>query len=334
MACFSCSDDITLTDNSLADISKTLECDYDVNPTGLYQAMEQKEWDAAYEFLVTGIWDDGGIFSSSRVDPLTPARQAKTWVTRYEEAGGSIRWSQLPLHAAIIFKAPAPIITKLIELYPQGVRCTDDQHMLPLHLAIKCGSDDKILAKLVEDFPEAMTTKDVKGRLPLQVDGPRKEFKKVIEAFVCEAEQKCQKELAINIGNVDEFKQSIALKDKLLNSMESHNHELEEAYAQVEQENEKLRREMKTMRKMITRAEKAMAAAASGELREGVVYERNTSRGIPKATHSSKTRSDQLFEYSPETLDARYSSKTSPSRSAKSTRLPRRGFFKGFGAKE
>jgi outer membrane murein-binding lipoprotein Lpp len=325
MACFSCNDDLHSLDGS--EIAQTIECDYDVNPTALYQALESKEWEAALEFLQTGHWNDGGIFGSSpRVDPLSPARQAKTWVTRYEE-DGSVRWSQLPLHAAIIFKAPSSIVMKIVELYPQGSRCTDDQHMLPLHLGFKFGSDDKILAKLIEDFPEAMTTKDIKGRYPLQVDGPRKDFKIVLEAFVSQAEEKCQKELDINIDNVEAFKESIELKDKLLDSMESHNQELETAYAKLEQENEKLQQEIKSMKKMLARAEKKLGDTntSTEEKRDGV--SRNDVRGRER-----KPRLRTEVRYNSEMIDSSFSKE--PIRSAKSTKLPRRGFFKGFGAKE
>jgi hypothetical protein len=38
---------------------------------------------------------------------------------------------------AIVVSAPYGIVRRLIELYPQSVRCTDDQNMLPLHLASK-----------------------------------------------------------------------------------------------------------------------------------------------------------------------------------------------------
>jgi hypothetical protein len=145
-----------------------LECDYDENVTNLYSAIESEAWAPVLQFLETGQWEH--MFLK---DPQPPDRQARTWVTRFNP-DGSVRWSQLPLHAALIFGAPKKVIVKLIDMYPLGVRCTDDQQMLPFHLAIKFGSDDIIMFILLEKFPAALSTKDVRGRVPTDIEGPDK----------------------------------------------------------------------------------------------------------------------------------------------------------------
>ena len=94
---------------------------YDKNPSSLYQAMESKAWVPTLEFFDTGKWQSSLLFSGE--DPLPPERQAGTWVTRFE-ADGLVRWSQLPLHAALIFGAPFKIIATLVTLYPQGTKNT------------------------------------------------------------------------------------------------------------------------------------------------------------------------------------------------------------------
>lgn len=113
---------------------KLLECTYE-KCTPLFRRVEHAEWADVVAFLDTGYWP-GDFF----VDSISPEEQAKTWVYRFhdtpdEDGKRKLRWSQLPLHLALVLKAPFPVIQKLLEIYPESVRCTDDQKMLPLHLA-------------------------------------------------------------------------------------------------------------------------------------------------------------------------------------------------------
>ena len=39
---------------------------------------------------------------------------------------GSVEWCQLPIHAALTYKAPLSVIQKLVEIFPKSVRCADD----------------------------------------------------------------------------------------------------------------------------------------------------------------------------------------------------------------
>eukprot|EP00536_Pseudo-nitzschia_multiseries_P016437 jgi/Psemu1/221364/e_gw1.1116.8.1 len=138
-----------------------LECDYDKNVTNLYRNIETKAWSSVECFFETGKW----AYIHFTKDALSPSEQARTWVTRFE-SNGKVRWSQLPLHAAIIFGAPKGIVEFLIELYPLSARCTDDQGMLPLHLAFRAGSNDGIMNLLIKGFPEALVTQNQRGLLP------------------------------------------------------------------------------------------------------------------------------------------------------------------------
>uniref|UniRef100_A0A7S1DBZ3 Uncharacterized protein n=1 Tax=Cyclophora tenuis TaxID=216820 RepID=A0A7S1DBZ3_CYCTE len=132
-----------------------LEVNYDsVELTYLYQAIEDKAFMAAIDFLESG--------------KPEVATEVRTWVTRYEKAvPGKIRWSQLPLHAALVFKAPIKVIQLLVKQFPKAVRCTNDQSMLPLHLAFRHGASDNTLHLLMKEFPEAINAKDYRGRDPL-----------------------------------------------------------------------------------------------------------------------------------------------------------------------
>lgn len=122
------------------------ECDYDKNPTKLFLDLQRKEWDKA---------------AANACE-----MQARTWVSR-KEKHGNLRWRLLPLHAAIIFKAPEKVVENLLAWYPKGAQCKDDQGMLPLHLAFRHGSSEATVNLLLVAFPQSVEVKDRKGRIPL-----------------------------------------------------------------------------------------------------------------------------------------------------------------------
>jgi hypothetical protein len=124
------------------------ECDFDKEPTDLYLAIQRRDWN--------------GALSLCRSYPY----EARTWVSR-KESDGKLRWRLLPLHAAIIFKAPESVIEALLSAYPKGVECKDDQGMLPLHLAFRNGSTEGIVNLLLVAYPQSIDIQDRKGRIPL-----------------------------------------------------------------------------------------------------------------------------------------------------------------------
>lgn len=128
------------------------ECDYDVNPTYLYQAIEAKQWDHVRTLFT---------------NPQKALEQAATWVIR-KETNGKLRWRLLPLHAAVIFACPLEIVELLIQVYPSGAQFKDDQGMLPLHLAFRNETEWEVIEELLTAYPQAIGTKDRKGRTPLQ----------------------------------------------------------------------------------------------------------------------------------------------------------------------
>lgn len=167
---------------------KLLECDYDTTCTKLYKSIESKSWEEIIYFLETGKWYFDttvltSLFFGSGPDPRVI--ESRTWVTALDEMG-SVRWCQLPLHAAITFQAPFEVIKKLVEVYPESVRCADDQDMLPLHYTFRFGSEDKILAYILEEFPQALKKKALRDRLPLDMAhySSRPERGVIIECYV------------------------------------------------------------------------------------------------------------------------------------------------------
>lgn len=162
----------TLRDNGTMDTDdddeEPIECNYDTDLITLYQALEEKAWIPALDLIQKNDQDSKD--------------QVRTWVTRYE-ADGNVRWSQLPIHAAMIFHAPYKIVQALVDAYPKGVRCTDDQHMLPLHLAFRYGVSDNTLLFLLEAFPEAMNAKNRKGRVPALCANPEQPHRSKIVRY-------------------------------------------------------------------------------------------------------------------------------------------------------
>jgi hypothetical protein len=153
--------------------------------TYLYQAIENKAFMAVIDFLESG--------------KPEVRDECRTWITRFDkENGKKIRWSQLPLHAAIVFQAPPKVIELLILNYPMAVRCTDDQSMLPIHIAFRKGSCDVILHALLQEFPASVNIKNRRGRYPLQLasHGPAAKKGMIISLFEENAKIKARKTLA------------------------------------------------------------------------------------------------------------------------------------------
>jgi len=126
------------------------ECDYDNNCTRLYSLLQKSEWDFALLRI--------GTFPS----------ESQTWVKRLEN--GKLRWRMLPIHAAIIYKAPQNVVSALIEAYGDGLKSQDDQGKLPLHLLVRQKNfDDGIFDLLVNNYPKAVFVKDKRGRSPKEM---------------------------------------------------------------------------------------------------------------------------------------------------------------------
>lgn len=149
------------------DESRSLITDYK-NVTPLFYNIERENWEGVLMFLSTGKWSSSMFSSSSEhLRSPSPEIQAKTWVTSYGRKGQP-EWSQLPIHAAVSYLAPYVVIQKIIQLYPKGARCTDNEGMLPVHLAFGFGAPDSVIALLLEPFPAAIQEKGRNGRYPYE----------------------------------------------------------------------------------------------------------------------------------------------------------------------
>eukprot|EP00529_Nitzschia_sp_RCC80_P016136 CAMPEP_0113496618 /NCGR_PEP_ID=MMETSP0014_2-20120614/30214_1 /TAXON_ID=2857 /ORGANISM="Nitzschia sp." /LENGTH=666 /DNA_ID=CAMNT_0000390545 /DNA_START=69 /DNA_END=2069 /DNA_ORIENTATION=- /assembly_acc=CAM_ASM_000159 len=124
------------------------ERDFDKNPTVLYAYVQKKLWKEAVD--------------RARENP----EETNIWVCRREK-DGRLRWRLLPLHAAIVFKAPEEVVSALLEAYPKGAEAKDDQGMLPLHLAFRNGAAEAVVNLLLLAYPASVDVPDRKGRKPM-----------------------------------------------------------------------------------------------------------------------------------------------------------------------
>jgi hypothetical protein len=153
----------------LSAANAVFECDYDTNPTVLYQAIEAKQWDYAISLFTNrgNINNNNNNNKKKKDDDEEEEEEASaTWVVR-KEANGKLRWRLLPLHAAIIFGSPLKLIELLLMDYPLAAQCKDDRGMLPLHLAFRKQASWDVIDELLTIYPLAAFVSDRKGRTPL-----------------------------------------------------------------------------------------------------------------------------------------------------------------------
>ena len=154
---------------SFDDQANTLHVDYKMECTPLFKAIEQEDWKGLLFFLTTGRWNSSPLMiglSNAHMNDRPVDHQARTWVT-CREKDGSTQWRQLPIHAAISYQAPLPVVQKLVELHHDGLRSADDTGNLPLHLAFGFGSHDNVVAYLIKENPGALSIRGVQARFPI-----------------------------------------------------------------------------------------------------------------------------------------------------------------------
>jgi hypothetical protein len=141
------------------------EVDYDVNPTLLYKFIEQREWGEALERCTVA------------------PEEAATWVVRHQwknknvdecidyenDTDKIVRWRMLPIHSAIIFKAPLDLVKAVLQAYPEGIHGPDDRKMLPIHLCCRHLTNLDVAKYLITTDKESLTRTDYKGRTPLVI---------------------------------------------------------------------------------------------------------------------------------------------------------------------
>jgi len=128
----------------------SLEVDYDVNITPLYQAICNCDWDLAVQHV------------------KSHPHEARTWVVRhYEGEEKEIMWRFLPIHSACARDPPANVISALLKAYPEGSACVDDQGMYALHYACGNQASREVIRLLLVANSMAAKCADPRGMLPI-----------------------------------------------------------------------------------------------------------------------------------------------------------------------
>lgn len=240
----------------MCDASSPDEVDFERNPTGLYIAIHTKNWGIALDRVSSypreaGIWvmrmDDGKgsnvVMSSPRAREIPTSPRQRV-----------VRWRMLPLHAAVLFGAPVPLVKAIIKANPNANSSPDDQGMIPLHLAFRAGASEEVVLALLESCPEAIEMVDYKGRLPSMLE-PKHSMSyadTIAEAFIRGPSQyywsarvssadrtRTQQEVAAKIKKFEEAnQQQIRMSDRLL---EETQHELTEEIEALSVENIELK---------------------------------------------------------------------------------------------
>lgn len=208
--------------DSTTDEHGDLVCDYDKNVTPLYELLESSQWDQA------------------RLRCRTNPEEVQTWIVR-RDANAKIRWKLLPLHAAVIFQAPAQVIEGMLKEYPIAAGKRDDQGMLPLHLAFRHKQEESMLILLLSHFPQAVLVKDRRDRLPVD-HGREVMFSSVMLQKYAEAHAKTKsmRGASLNETRVKQEAQLDALKTKYEERIASlarqHEQEIHELNQKAEQD--------------------------------------------------------------------------------------------------
>lgn len=172
--------------SSLNETNAAVKCvNFDINPTPLFVAMYNGDWEAAQK----------------RLD--SHPEEASVWVARYNTKPDDkkvFRWRLLPLHLCVALggsdddneiahneapasdvpddekdemdhqkedeKHPPPrtLLAALLKAYPQATQCTDDQDLIPLHSAIRGNASLVVIEDLLEADPASINCKDARGR--------------------------------------------------------------------------------------------------------------------------------------------------------------------------
>jgi hypothetical protein len=283
---------------SLASISSRnkgeMICDYDRSVTHLYEMLESSDWEGACD--------------RCRTHP----NEVHTWVAR-RDINGDIRWKLLPLHAAVIFKAPLPVIECLLKEHPIAAAKRDDQGMLPLHLAFRHKSAESVIEKLLHQYPGSVIIKDQRKRLPLDHTKDMT-FSPMMMTLYAETYNKCQYHENEAIANEAEMEAAYenrmdALKDayevRIVELIKTHEETVESIKIEAEEDTKITRthhnQEIDQLRSIISREVSSGRRASQLEtkfegLNNSLVEEKREKEALQMVVQDQKIQKDNLID--------------------------------------
>jgi hypothetical protein len=227
-----------------------LVCDYDQSITPLYEMLESSQWEEA------------------RIRCRTHPQEVHTWIVR-RDSNENIRWKLLPLHAAVIFQAPLPVIEPMLTEHPMASAKRDDQGMLPLHLAFRHKSDEILIEKLIRQYPVGVIVKDRRDRVPLD-HAKDTQFSFNMMRLYSETYAKCQQSDVENRGDSTDAGRSVSIHDARL--VKEDTRLIKEAYeARIKamtKDHEQAMQELKSKEEKEAQAIQTLHNAEMNELRD------------------------------------------------------------------
>lgn len=139
------------------------EVDYE-HRTILFKLILKKDWNA--------------VIQRAAVHP----QEAATWIVT-KGFNGNLRF--LPLHKACVLSPPVGVIDALLEAYPEGARCTDQDRWCPLHCACFYGASEEVVRALLRSYEKGAQCLDDDGRIPLAYSCLKAADYAVVMALLC-----------------------------------------------------------------------------------------------------------------------------------------------------
>jgi hypothetical protein len=269
-----------------------LVCDYDQSITPLYEMLESSQWEQA------------------RTRCRTHPQEVHTWIVR-RDANDNIRWKLLPLHAAVIFQSPMPVIEAMLAEHPIAAAKRDDQGMLPIHLAFRHKSDEVLIEKLIRQYPGGITVKDRRDRLPLD-HAKDAQFSFHMMKLYSETYARCQHtppDDNQNSGSNHEKTRLATIKEayeaRIKDMQQEHSHNLQELMSRKDKEAQATQAlhnaEMDELRDLLSRevSSAQKAAELEGEmsrLAEALAEANQEGKVLRKVVHEQKSQHDALLD--------------------------------------
>ena len=84
------------------------------------------------------------------------------------------KYGNLPLHAALGYRAPDDLILTVLEMHPDATSSHGTDNWLPLHIAAMWGASPAVVEALIRKHPRALDdagSSGIKGRTPRHFSG-------------------------------------------------------------------------------------------------------------------------------------------------------------------
>lgn len=173
-------------------------CDYNTDCSPLFKRIAKEDWDSVNLFLTEGKWSRDTLLTSVLqflaldtidLDTFYPLEQVMTLVTRCDD-NQKLMWARLPIHLALLLRAPLSVIRNLVNAFPESLAFPDNDGCLPLHRALQCSAHDNVVEFLVSQFPEAIRVRNAhkQSALSMVLGDPNSLHRgRVLRAFVLAA---------------------------------------------------------------------------------------------------------------------------------------------------